>query len=206
MCPAMFQGSRSMKPVSMQHKIDVLPDFSGKVVTATGHRPHKLGGYAEVVDWRLMKLARAVLDKSKPARVISGMALGWDQAIAFVGITLGIPVTAAIPFEGQESIWPESKQSRYHAILKKCESVQIVSPGEYGAHKMYIRNCWMVDRADVVLALWDGTPGGTANCIDYTLENSHAPIVNVWDLWRDIYSKMDMADHANGATANFWGT
>lgn len=29
------------------------------------------------------------------------------------------------------------------------------------------RNQWMVDRADAVLAVWDGSPGGTANCVNY---------------------------------------
>ncbi len=32
---------------------------------------------------------------------------------------------------------------------------------------MQVRNEYMVDRADLVLALWNGTPGGTGNCVRY---------------------------------------
>jgi uncharacterized phage-like protein YoqJ len=32
---------------------------------------------------------------------------------------------------------------------------------------MQKRNEWMVDHADAVIAVWDGSPSGTANCIGY---------------------------------------
>lgn len=32
---------------------------------------------------------------------------------------------------------------------------------------MQKRNEWMVDRIDELLAIYNGTPGGTKNCIDY---------------------------------------
>jgi uncharacterized phage-like protein YoqJ len=32
---------------------------------------------------------------------------------------------------------------------------------------MQRRNVWMVDRARLMLSVWDGTPGGTGNCMDY---------------------------------------
>ena len=47
----------------------------------------------------------------------------------------------------------------------------IVSPGEYAAFKMQVRNEWMVDQlnpaTDLLLAAWDGSPGGTGNCVKY---------------------------------------
>ncbi len=32
---------------------------------------------------------------------------------------------------------------------------------------MQKRNEWMVDNCDMLVAVWDGTDGGTYNCIDY---------------------------------------
>jgi uncharacterized phage-like protein YoqJ len=32
---------------------------------------------------------------------------------------------------------------------------------------MQIRNEWMVDRCDKLIAVWDGSKGGTGNCVDY---------------------------------------
>ena len=46
------------------------------------------------------------LERARPDAVISGMALGWDQAVARATADLGIPWVAAITFEGQESKWP----------------------------------------------------------------------------------------------------
>ena len=38
----------------------------------------------------------------------------------------------------------------------------------------------MVDNADVILALWNGTGGGTGNCIGYA-EKQGKRIINLWD-------------------------
>jgi hypothetical protein len=44
---------------------------------------------------------------------------------------------------------------------------------------MQPRKVWMVDRADIVLALHRGVSGGTANCIEYAKGLGKA-IQNVW--------------------------
>lgn len=82
---------------------------------------------------------------------------------------LGIPITAAVPFAGQESQWPAASQKLYRDLLAKAARVEVVSSGGYAASKMQRRNEWMVDHCDRLLAVWDGTPGGTANCIGYAL-------------------------------------
>jgi uncharacterized phage-like protein YoqJ len=32
---------------------------------------------------------------------------------------------------------------------------------------MHARNAWMVDQCEALLAVWDGTPGGTSGCVNY---------------------------------------
>lgn len=32
---------------------------------------------------------------------------------------------------------------------------------------MQKRNEWMVDNCDILIAVWDKSPGGTKNCVDY---------------------------------------
>lgn len=151
------------------------------IVAGTGHRPEKLGGYTEAVATRLLDLARAVLVRHAPSKVISGMALGWDTALALAALDLGIPLVAAVPFAGQERKWPVLAQEVYRAILARAEVV-VVCEGGYAPWKLQKRNEWMVDNAQALIALWDGSDGGTANCIRYA-----APlgirIVNVWLTW-----------------------
>lgn len=152
------------------------------IVAGTGHRPNKLGGYGTEARNRLVNLATDVLRKRQPQRVISGMALGWDQALAVAACALDLPWTAAVPFEGQERAWPESSQREYRELLSLADDVVVVSPGGYASWKMQRRNQWMVDHADLVLALWDGSPGGTGNCVDY-VRRTNKPLLNYWTLF-----------------------
>lgn len=150
------------------------------ILSATGHRPDKLGGYADSVLARLERGATRYLQLQAPVtKVISGMALGWDQAWAVAAHKLGIPFIAAIPFAGQEGKWPEESQSRYRALLRHAAEVVVVCEGGYQPAKMQVRNMWIVDRCDKLVALWDGTPGGTANCVRYA-EEMRRPIDNLW--------------------------
>ena len=41
----------------------------------------------------------------------------------------------------------------------------------------------MVDRSDSIVALWNGTSGGTKNCIDYA-EKKGKPIINLWERFK----------------------
>lgn len=139
------------------------------IIAVTGHRANKLGGY-KLPNPTYIKVCQEIeknLLKLKPDKVISGMALGADQYFAYVAHKLNIPFIAAVPFIGQESAWPNQSQITYNKLIKFASEVVIVSPGEYSAHKMQIRNEWMVDHCDILLAIWDGSAGGTANCINY---------------------------------------
>jgi len=48
-----------------------------------------------------------------------------------------------------------------------ADGVVVVSEGGYSARNMQRRNEWMVDHSDKVLAVWDGSNGGTGNCVAY---------------------------------------
>lgn len=139
------------------------------IVAATGHRPNKIGGYeweAPQRVWVRQQIKQSLIEL-RPDKCISGMALGVDQDFAFICATLGIPFTAALPFIGQENRWPASSQKFYEWLLERAADVVVVSPGEYSANKMQVRNEWMVDHCDILLAVWDGSDGGTGNCIRY---------------------------------------
>lgn len=151
------------------------------IITGAGHRPNKLGGYGDDVYVRLRELARRWLrEHPHVKRVLSGMALGWDQALAAAAVYEGVPFVAAIPFKGQESKWPDASRRRYFALLSRAAETVIVCDGGYSAEKMRRRNEWMVDHADTVLALWNGSASGTKDCIDYAREKN-IPIINLWE-------------------------
>jgi len=139
------------------------------IVSFTGHRPDKLGGYQipNPTYRHVCQQIDKVLRELKPDKIITGMALGVDQWAANIALKMEIPYIAAVPFLGQEKAWPPSSQRVFNTLLKWASEVVIVSEGDYHPAKMQIRNEWMVDRADKVIAIWDGTKGGTGNCVDY---------------------------------------
>lgn len=153
------------------------------IYAGTGHRPNKLGGYSQGVTNKLIQLAKTSLTEDKVTKVISGMALGWDMALAEAAIELDIPFIAAVPFFGQEKMWPKESQERYHRILEKAEDIIYVCDKGYAPWKMQIRNEWMVNNCDTVLALWDGSKGGTGNCIQYA-NKTNKPIQNIWNQFK----------------------
>lgn len=180
------------------------------VVAGTGHRPDKLGGYSEQVDLKLRDLARRAMERHYPlSHVISGMAIGWDMALAEAAKDLGIQLIAAIPFVGQEKRWPKATQERYQRILEepypmrdhalawqpgnpalkeplRHTAVMIICDGGYAPWKMQRRNEWMVDNCHQVFALWNGSDGGTANCVKYATKFNR-PIENLWGVWQREY-------------------
>lgn len=162
----------------------VLADMAKPILTyaVTGHRPDKLGGYSDGAFLELYMFARRTLTHYKPGIIVTGMALGWDTAIACACRTVGIPYIAAAPFPGQEKKWNPVDRDLYKELWADADQALFVCDGGYAPWKMQRRNKYMVDISSVVIALWNGSPGGTANCVKYA-ESCEKKIINVWPAW-----------------------
>lgn len=156
-------------------------------IAGTGHRPNKLGGYSQEAFDDLKIIARMYLESEKIiSKVISGMAIGWDQALAQAAIDANIPLVAAIPFQGQESVWNDSSKEYYQYLLENSSEIVYVSSGEFSNEKMQIRNRWMVNNCDLLVAMWNGdTSGGTYNCIQYA-KSQKRRIINLYSGYNGI--------------------
>lgn len=139
-------------------------------IAVTGHRPPKLGGYNNTEGFRAIRRhMRDFLEEAPSGEIelISGGALGIDLLWMQTGILIGFPVLAALPFKGYDGRWPDASRREYQKWLDKCREVVYVSPGGYHPAKMQTRNEWMVQRADSLVAYWNGSEGGTSNCVAY---------------------------------------
>lgn len=149
------------------------------IIAGTGHRPNKI-----LVDQdALIQFACHQLRLRAPSHVISGMAQGWDAALAAAARHLCIPFTAAVPFAGYgKKYWPQT----IFAFMDLCAAAQHVEiVCDYpGTRALQLRNEWMVDRADRVLALHDGSWGCTFNCIQYARKRG-VRVENCWDALMD---------------------
>lgn len=156
------------------------------IVAGTGHRPDKLGGYDGNVLRHLALTAKQWLERNPAERVISGGALGWDQALALAAARLKIPLTLALPFRNFDSKWPSHSRKLLSDIIAMADTTVYVCEDGYAPWKMQQRNKYMVDNCDLVLALWNGTKGGTANCIAYA-DSRGKPVENLWDFYEKAY-------------------
>lgn len=140
----------------------------------TGHRPHKLAignysGYDEnnpLRVWIRVQLHMR-LQEHQIRRGITGMAPGVDQDFARVCIETKIPFIAAVPFIGQDRTWPAETRKRYRQLLDAAAEVVVVCTGGYERWKLQARNEWMVEHGTHLFAVFDGSPGGTANTVAY---------------------------------------
>lgn len=152
----------------------------------TGHRPNKLGHDYELKSPLIKEIKKRILeviDEHKPTHLISGMALGIDTLFAIIAHQEAIDLIAAIPCYMQERNWQQSSINLYRKILDTPINghlpIQvIVTQSNYTPECMQDRNIWMVDNCDILLAVWDGTSGGTANCVKYAYSKER-PVIRI---------------------------
>lgn len=147
----------------------------------TGHRPKSFPWkYNETApDCVLLKETLAaqirLLADSGVTDWLSGMALGVDLWCAQIVLSLkeknpALRLHCILPREGQEVKWPKAEQEQYHSILKRADEVVYVSR-DYHPDCMLERNRYMVDRASILLAVYNGTyRSGTAMTVRYAKE------------------------------------
>ena len=102
---------------------------------------------------------------------ICGMALGCDMyfcesVIKFRQKTADISIEAAIPCEEQASGWNEANRNRYYKLVSQCDIETMVSR-KHTKDCYYKRNRYMVDNSSVLIAVFDGTLGGTMHTLNY---------------------------------------
>jgi len=149
------------------------------IISFTGPRPPKIGGYdiPNPIFNHICRETEKTLLELKPDKCISGMALGYDTYAAKICIKLGIPFIAAVPFEGQDKVWKEDSKKEYKELLDKAVEVVYTSDPGYAAWKMQVRNEWMVDNSDIVIACFNGSKGGTFNCVKYATSKDKKVII-----------------------------
>jgi uncharacterized phage-like protein YoqJ len=83
---------------------------------------------------------------------------------------MGLSYIAAVPFPGQELAWPPQSREVYAAVLKHAAGIVYVSPAAptnytEAAAMLRKRNHWMAETIDELIAVFDGSPGGTSHMV-----------------------------------------
>lgn len=136
----------------------------------TGHRPEKLG-VSEADAVTVLRAAIREAYDSGYRTFMSGMARGIDIWAAELVLKArevhpDIHLICALPHPDFEIRWKQEWQRRYAAILAEADLVKTICPA-FSMSAYQKRNEWMVDHSGLLLAFYNGAPGGTANTIQY---------------------------------------
>ena len=134
-----------------------------------------------------------ILFEHKISYALVGCALGSDTAFALSCVSLKIPIVSCVPFRGYESRWFKNEDKVvFNKLLETSQEVIYVDEALNLAEtisknaKNIIRDKYMVDRSDFLVAMYDGNPaGGTAHTVKYA-ESKNKPVINMYpESWLD---------------------
>jgi len=146
----------------------------------TGHRPGKLPWRFNEEDPRCLELKSRIADVVETAygegyrHFLCGMALGCDLYFCEAVLALrerhpDVTLEAAIPCPTQADAWTSEQRERYVRLLEACDLETLVSD-RYTSSCMQRRDRYMVDHASLLIAVFDGTPGGTQYTMQYAMQ------------------------------------
>ena len=150
-----------------------------KACCFTGPRPEKLPRGANEADPRCVRLKGAIRDAVEAAyaegyrHFICGMARGCDFYFAEAVLSLrqerpDVTLEAAIPCPTQSRAWPEHDRRRWQELVERCDYETMVQE-QYTPDCMHRRNRYMVDHSGLVIAVYDGSGGGTRSTLEYAI-------------------------------------
>lgn len=145
----------------------------------TGYRPDKLPWGMDEQDPRCLLLKASIAQELERLyylgfrHFISGMALGSDLYFAEAALELRekhseLTVEGAVPCAKQSDRWPADQRRRWRDILDHCDLETMVQQN-YDRWCMHHRDRYMVERSAAILAVFDGSPGGTQYTLNYAM-------------------------------------
>lgn len=166
--PGMQDGYDRHNPLRRWCRAQMRSILLNLIQTASETRPDRyvdvdyLANKLDLVEWRSRPT------DNRPI-AISGVALGIDQDFCGVCVELGVPFVAYVPFVGQESRWPVASRDVYRKVLDAAAGVRVVTPKILDDAQLYraplVRNEAMAEVCDELIAVWNGSQGGTSHMV-----------------------------------------
>ena len=147
----------------------------------TGHRSHKLPWKFNEKDERCIDMKIALRTEIEKAikrgytTFLCGMAIGFDMICAETVLELKahynyIKIIGAIPCRNQDKFWRYGDKKRYKQLLRKLDGIRCIYDKYNGTECIIERNKYMVNNSSLLIALFNGCPGGTKSTIEYAIK------------------------------------
>ena len=168
-----------------------------KICCVTGHRPQSFpweytGDPAEMYDFHFESVIERTVEKlinDGYNHFICGGAIGVDTVFALAVLHLRdlkyphITLEVAVPCPAQDKKWNASDKHVYKEIITLADEVNLISE-HYTKFCFHKRNEYMVDKSDLVFAVWNGEKkGGTYYTYQYALRrNKNTMVLRLQDI------------------------
>lgn len=155
----------------------------------TGHRPKRLpwgsnedDPYCQALKIMLRRTVEQAIQRGC-CHFLCGMALGCDTYFAETVLAVKqdaahIRLEALVPCLDQAEHWSAADRRRYEDLLARCDVVTVLED-TYTEGCMQRRNQVMVDRADLLITIWDGSAGGTGSTVRYARKKG-LELLSIW--------------------------
>ena len=149
----------------------------------TGHRPDKM----ELGEKEIKPLLEKAIDDAIAdgyVTFITGMAMGTDIWAAEIVLERKkrnneLHLICALPHPNFESRRSMTEKMRFNQIIKNADLVKEINE-HYFTGCYQVRNEWMVDRSNLVVAVFNGQKSGTKNTVDYA-KRKGIRVMNILD-------------------------
>jgi hypothetical protein len=137
------------------------------VIGATGHQVLPTEALPYLVD----QVRKAIRARRAPLCVVTALAAGADQLVAREVLKEGGSLHAIVPAAGYESTLSGGDLRSYEELFTKADRVTRLDFQEPSEQAYWAAGKEMVDRCDLLLAIWDREParglGGTGDVVAY---------------------------------------
>ena len=138
-----------------------------KTCAFAGHSFHGMGylpghGRFLLIQEMLELLIERLIQQKGVTHFISGMAQGVDMEAARIVLQLKeqypqITLECVLPYPGHASLWQADLADQHFAIVRDCDKKTVIRQAR-SAECWKPWNRYIVDHADILLAVWDGKP------------------------------------------------
>lgn len=146
------------------------------IVAVTGHRPERFGDDSACMGVRCALWA--TLSSLDPDKLLTGGARGVDlwaaQWATHYADEIGTPFVVALPFIGHTALWSQRDVEEYDRTMKDgyksgtLSRIEFLGSSSRKSAAYFKRNRYLVDNCDLLVAVYDGKPGGgTAYTVEY---------------------------------------
>lgn len=160
-----------------------------KKVAFTGHRPESLSFGRSLNAGRIEEFKIVLCDEIRREMdegcdtFYCGGARGIDLLCGEIVLEEkadrhpDVQLICVIPYEQQDERWGQTWKERYRSVLCGADSIRQICDS-YQRDCFHIRNRYMVDACDLLIAVYNGkTTGGTAYTVQYAIKQGKEVVI-----------------------------